>query len=102
MRVEGHDDYRQAEFAANLDRAVEIALVTAVHAVENSDRDDGLAPVCGHILEAVPAVHGCFPLLRLSATRLAMPHHGFGCRRRATMRTKHHIGNFGADERPPF
>ncbi len=63
MRVEGHRHHRQAELPAEQRRPIDDALMTPVHAVELADRDDGLAPSCGHLIEALPAIHDSSALL---------------------------------------
>jgi hypothetical protein len=37
--------------------------MTPVHTVELADRNDGRAPSCGHLIEALPAVHETSALL---------------------------------------
>jgi hypothetical protein len=40
VRIEGHDDHRQRQLGGEPGGAVDIALVTTVHAVEDADGHD--------------------------------------------------------------
>jgi hypothetical protein len=40
VRIEGHNDHRQPAGGGDLGGAVDVALVTAVHAVEDADGHD--------------------------------------------------------------
>ena len=57
VRVEGDHHHRQVALPACLRRARDNALMAPVHAVEHANGDDGLAPLCRHLVQAVPAVH---------------------------------------------
>jgi len=57
MRVEGDHHDRQVPRPGQLDGTADDALMTTVHAVEHADDGDGPAPVGGHVVQAVPAVH---------------------------------------------
>jgi hypothetical protein len=57
VRVERDHHDGQPAFLPGLGGAFDDALMAAVHAVELADRDDRLAPLCGHLVKAVPAVH---------------------------------------------
>ncbi len=57
VRVEGHHDRGDAEFAGALDRPPDDQLMSAVHPVERADGDDAASPVPGDLLQATPALH---------------------------------------------
>ena len=71
MRVEGNRNDRQAPLPAKLRRPGDDVLMPKMHAIEHADRDNGRTPVCGHVVQALPAVHGSSPLL-YSAPSLAI------------------------------
>ncbi len=61
----------QPALSPDLGRPRDDALMPAVHAIEHADRDDGFAPSCGDLVQALPAVHDFAALLR-SAPSLAI------------------------------
>ena len=64
MRIEGDDDERQAQLGAYLRGPGHDPLVTAVHAVEDADGDDGPAPGRWYVMQPLPALHPKAPFAR--------------------------------------
>ena len=50
-----------------------------VHAIELADRDDGFAPSCGYLIQALPAVHDSPALLSPHKPSHAAASPGPGC-----------------------
>jgi hypothetical protein len=57
VRVEGHHHQRQAEVAGPGQRAADQCLVTAVNAVEDTDRHHAPTPPRGRVVDPPPAQH---------------------------------------------
>src|SRR5258708_20390440 len=57
MGIEGDDHERQAQLGRDLLRAGHDPAVTAVHAIEDADGDDGPAPVRWDVMQTLPAMH---------------------------------------------
>jgi hypothetical protein len=58
MRIEGHDHDGQSPLGRDCGGARDDALMAAMDSVEHADRDDGRPPGTGHVIQALPPLHG--------------------------------------------
>lgn len=65
MGIEGHYHDWQAKLGACLPGVSDVALVPAVHTVEDADGYDRGAPVIGDLGRALPSLHPHYPLTSL-------------------------------------
>jgi len=79
VRIERHEHGRHTARPPHLDRGRDQLLMSAVHAVEHTDRQDTSAPVGGYLVLAAPALHSGKPT---AATGACMKSRGSTAARR--------------------